>query len=299
MRLELPPLNAVPAFEAAARYKSFTKAAEELFVTHGAVSRQVKNLEEYLGQPLFLRLARSLELTEVGHSYLEVARESLTLLSEGTAELRERQQNKPITISVIPSFAVRWLVPRLDRFYRAHPGVEVLLNASFSMVNFGKEDIDLAVRLGCGNWAGLNSDLLMTTDTIPVCSPAKMQGDHALLVPANLSYHRLLHDATRDDWRAWLRLAGVKGVDSQRGSLFNDHNVLLQAAIDGLGVALARKRLVQQDLASGRLIQPFPLSLPSEVAFYIVYPKRRSSDPKLELFRNWLLEEANAVKDAL
>lgn len=296
MRLELPPLNAIPAFEAAARHKSFTRAAEELYVTHGAISRQVKNLEEYLGQQLFRRLPRSLELTPPGRTYLEVVRQSLSLLSDGTKDMRRHQQDKPITISVIPSFAVRWLVPRLDRFYRAHPGIEVLLNASFSMVDFSKEDIDLAIRLGGGNWGGLNSELLMTIDITPVCSPALMEGEHPLDSPGSLAHHTLLHDTTRDGWRAWLRLSGVKGVDHQRGPLFNDHNVLLQAAIDGLGVGLARKRLVKDDLANGRLVQPFPVWLPSEVAYYIVFPKRRSN-PKLDAFKSWLLEEANNEKD--
>lgn len=291
MRLELPPLNAVPAFEAAARHKSFTRAAEELFVTHGAVSRQVKNLEEYLGQPLFRRLPRSLELTEAGVAYLEIVRQSLTTLSEGTAEVRRRHQNKPITISVIPSFAVRWLVPRLDRFYRAHPGIEVLLNASFAMVDFNKEDIDMAVRLGRGSWPSLQAELLMTIDITPVCSPELLKREE-LQEPPDLARHTLLHDTTRDGWRAWLRLAGVRGVDHQKGPLFNDHNVLLQAAIDGLGVALARKRLVRDDLEKGRLVQPFPLSLPSEAAYYMVSPKRSSVDPKLDAFRNWLIAEA-------
>ncbi len=298
MRLELPPLNAIPAFEASARHKSFTRAAEELFVTHGAISRQVKNLEDYLGQQLFRRLPRSLELTPAGRIYLEVVRQCLSQLSDGTKDMRRHQQDKPITISVIPSFAVRWLVPRLDRFYRAHPGIEVLLNASFAMVDFSKEDIDMAIRLGGGTWGGLNSDLLMTIDITPVCAPSLMAGDHSLTAPGSLAHHTLLHDTTRDGWRAWLRLAGVEGVDHQRGPLFNDHNVLLQAAIDGLGVALARKHLVREDLSSGRLIQPFPVWLPSEVAYYIVYPKRRAND-KLEAFRNWLLDEASKDEEGV
>ncbi len=298
MALELPPLNAVQAFEAAARHLSFTRAAEELFVTHGAVSRQVKKLEEHLGVLLFKRLPRSLALTEQGAVYFPIVQEALRRLSDGTRLMLKPALQNTLTVSVIPSFAARWLVPRLERFYQRYPDWDVLLNASFQLADFERENIDMAIRYGGGKWPGLHSVLLMTLDFVPVCAPAIMEGPHPLLKPDDLRHHTLLHNLSRDDWKSWFWLAGVEDIDPGRGPTFNDHNITLQAAIDGLGVALAREQLIDADLKAGRLVIPFELRMPIKASYYIVCPQATVNQPKIKAFREWLLEEAGSTRAA-
>ncbi|WP_272932504.1 transcriptional regulator GcvA [Sulfidibacter corallicola] len=283
---------AVRVFEVAARHLNFTAASKELFVTPGAVSRQIKLLEDHFEVRLFNRMARGLELTEEGRFYYRVAHEALKRLEEGSAQLKRRGREGPLKVTMIPSFAVHWLVPRLEGFYRTHPDTEVLLDASFRTVDLHREDMDMGIRLGKGTWPGLHAELLMTFDWVPVCAPHIMEGDHPLREPNDLAHHILLHAVTRDNWSGWLKMAGAASVSLDRGPLFNDFNVMIQAARDGLGVALGRSALVRTDLEAGRLVQPFDIAFPSQTAYYVVCAEERSSHPKIAAFRDWLLHEA-------
>ncbi|MDX1514041.1 MAG: transcriptional regulator GcvA, partial [Gammaproteobacteria bacterium] len=231
MARKLPPLNALRAFEAAARHLSFTRAAEELHVTQAAVSHQVKSLEEYLGIKLFRRFNRSLLLTDEGQAYLPTMTKAFDLMSDATSRLVKKDPAGPLTVSVLPSFAARWLVPRLGRFRRAHPEIDLRIDPATQLVDFGRGDVDVGIRYGRGEYPGLRSDRLMEEDIFPVCSPALLDGEHPLKDPEDLAHHTLLHDDGHGDWRTWLLAAGVDGVDPTRGPIFTDSSMLIQAAM--------------------------------------------------------------------
>lgn len=293
MSRRLPPLNALRAFEAAARHLSFTRAAEELHVTPAAISHQVKALEEHLGVKLFRRLNRALLLTDAGQACLPGLKEGFDRLAEVTERVRAQDRAGPLTVSVLPSFAARWLVPRLGRFVAAHPDIEVRLVASDALADFARDEADVAVRYGGGAWPELRADRLFTEDIFPVCSPVLLAGPHPLRTPADLCHHTLLHDQDlREDWRMWLLAAGVSGLDPARGPSFSHTSLLLQAAADGQGVALGRSVLVADDVAAGRLARPFDISLPAGFAYYVVYPERAADRPNIQALRDWLLGEA-------
>jgi LysR family glycine cleavage system transcriptional activator len=293
MARRLPPLKSLPDFEAAARHLSFTKAADELHVTHGAVSRQVKGLEDHLGVPLFRRLNRALLLTDAGQAYLPVVREMLERLAEATERLRQRDRAGDLTVSTTASFAAKWLVARLARFRAIHPEIDVRLQASDHIVDFARDDVDVAIRYGRGRYPGLAIDRLITEHYVPVCGPALLQGEHPLRRPADLRYHPLIHeDGTEVDWGMWLRAAGVSGVDASRGVKYSHSNLTIQAAIANDGVALGRSALIEEDLAAGRLVKPFDIKLQSELAYYLVLPPGALARPKIAAFRDWLLAEA-------
>jgi LysR family glycine cleavage system transcriptional activator len=296
----LPPLNALRAFEASARHLSFTKAAGELNVTQAAVSHQIKALEARLGVALFKRLNRALLLTDAGQAYLPAVRDAFDAIARATAQVtrRGRPEPKVLTVSVLPSFAAKWLVPRLGRFREAHPDIDVRISADHHMTDFGREDVDMAVRYGQGDYPGLDCVRLMTEDVFPVCSPRLLQGRHPLRTPADLRFHTLLHDDFRVDWRIWLLAAGVQDVDPERGPAFTDSSMVVQAAVEGQGVALARSVLAAADLAAGRLVKPFDVSMPARWAYYAVCPKARRDDRRIKAFRDWLLAEAEQTKRA-
>ena len=296
MAERLPPLIAVRYFEAAARHLSFTKAAQELHVTHSAVSHQIKALEEWLGVPLFRRLNRSLMLTEAGQAYARPVRESLEKLGEASRALRSREQTGTLTVSVIPSFAAKFLVPRLGGFRRAHADIDVRISASERLVDFAREDVDVAIRYGRGNWPGLRIDRLVRENIFPVCSPQLLAGPAALRVPADLLQHTLMHDSDWPEsmWQRWLAVAGVKAEQLKPSLSFNYSNLMIQAAIDGLGVALSQEALVRDDLASGRLVRPFDIDMPGDYAYYVVTPEAAAERPKVKAFREWLLAEIAA-----
>jgi LysR family transcriptional regulator, glycine cleavage system transcriptional activator len=296
MAERLPPLNALRSFEVAARHLSFTKAAEELHVTHSAISHQIKALEEWLGVPLFRRLNRSLMLTEAGQSYARPVRESLEKLGEASRALRAREQTGTLTVSVMPSFAAKFLVPRLGGFRRAHPDIDVRTSANERLVDFAREDVDVAVRYGRGNWPGLRVDWLVRENLFPVCSPKLLSGPLPLATPADLLQHTLMHDSDWPDsmWSRWLSVAGVKTEPFKSSLSFNYSNLMIQAAIDGLGVALAQEALVRDDLANGRLVKPFDIDMPSDYANYVVTPEATAERPKVKAFREWLLAEMAA-----
>ncbi len=295
MARRLPPLNALRAFEAAARHLSFSRGADELHVTHAAVSHHVKALESFLGVALFHRLTRAVRLTGAGRAYLPVLREAFDRIAETTERLRAEDVPGPLTVSVTPSFASHWLVPRLARFYAAHDDVDVRLSPSVKLVDFGRDDVDLAVRYGAGDWPGVRAEHLLKLDRFPVCSPALLGGPRPLRTPADLRHRTLLHEESGEGWREWLLAAGVEGIDLSRGPTFTDSALLQQAAIAGLGVAVGYGALVADDLASGRLVKPFDIALPDAFGFYIVCPEAAAARPRVKVFRDWLVSEAGAA----
>jgi len=295
----LPPLKSLRAFEAAGRHLSFTRAANELNVTQAAVSHQIKALETWLDVPLFKRLNRALLLTEPGQHYLHSVRRALEILADATQQITAAGGGDPLTISVMPSFGAKWLVTRLVRFSTAHPEIDLRFSAEDDLVDFARDDVDVAIRFGRGSWSGLRADLLMRQDVFPVCSPKLIEaGPHPLKAPGDLRHHVLLHERPASyDWRTWLLAAGVDGIDPVRGPSFSHAHVLLQATIDGQGVALGATPLVDDDLAAGRLVKPFDLTLPGEWAYYVVFPEERSNEPNIQSFRDWIVGEARREPD--
>jgi len=296
MARNLPPLNALRAFEAAARHLSFTKAARELHVTQAAVSHQIKGLEEYLGVPLFHRHRKAVLLTEAGQLCLPGLRDGFDRLAAAVDSIRNLDNANVLTVTTPPSFAAKWLVPHLDQFRTAHPDFEVRIDASTNLVDFERENVDVAIRYGSGSYPGLESELLFGIEVFPVCSPRLCKGRHGLRTPADLKWHTLLHTEWRargeePDWRMWLLAAGVPDVDWTRGPQFNDVTVAIQAAIEGQGVALGRGALVAADLKAGRLVRPFRLSVAGRFRYYLVYPAAALKRPKVAAFRDWLLQE--------
>jgi len=288
----LPPLKALRAFEAAARHLSFTRAAEELYVTQAAVSHQVKQLEQHLGVRLFQRLNRALMLTPEGQSYLLPVRRAFEMLEDATARLVELEPRGPVSVSVLPSFASRWLVPRLGRFRERWPEADVRVAPDVRVVDFRRDQIDVAIRYGTGDYPGLYVRQLMTEVIFPVCSPELLVGGRRLREPADLAGFTLLHDDGHGVWRMWLAEAGVDEKLAERGYVFTDSSLLVQAALAGQGVALARGALVADELEAGRLVRPFDRSLPARFAYYVVCPESTAERPLVRAFIDWLREEA-------
>jgi LysR family transcriptional regulator, glycine cleavage system transcriptional activator len=294
---QLPPLSTLRSFEAAARLLSFSKAADELFVTHGAVSRAIKHLEDHLGIPLFHRTTRAVQLTQAGTSYAASVRDTLDRLAAATALIADQKNLGVLGVSTLDSFAGKWLLPRLFRFRQQHPDIDVRLATSSKLADFVNDGIDIAIRYGVGRYPGLTADLLMMEDVAPMCSPKLLEGPHPLRVPEDLKYHTLIHDDFEIDWGMWLISAGVGGVDAHRGPSFQSSVLAVQAAVQGDGVVLGRTALVADDLRAGRLVKPFTLSLPSDLAYYVVYPNQAAERPKIRAFRDWLLEEVRLYQE--
>jgi LysR family transcriptional regulator, glycine cleavage system transcriptional activator len=292
MLRRLPPLNALKAFEAAARHESFTRAAEELCVTQGAVSHQVKALETELGLKLFTRERQRLLITEQGREYLAVLRDAFDRIALGTERLRERQTSGVLTVSTSPDFAAKWLVNRLGHFLEAHPEIDLRVSATMHHVDFAREDVDVAVRHGEGDWPGLDSVRLAPEELFPVCSPKLMSGPRAVRVPADVIKHPLLHMEDRQNWARWLDAAGVRDTGAVHGPVLNRASMLIDAAVDGQGIALARTTLAAWDLINGRLVRPFPIAMRLTKSYWIVSPKATAAVPKIRAFRDWLLAEA-------
>ena len=293
MGRRLPPLNAVRAFEAAARHLSFTRAAEELNVTQAAVSHQVKALEERLGVLLFRRLNRGLLLTDPGTLYLKDLEDILDRLEQATERLRASEAAGLLTVSTGTSFASKWLVPRLQRFRERRPDIDVRIDADDMLTDFRRDNVDVAIRFGRGQYPGLHSVRLLQDVVFPVCSPKLLEGEHPLRTPDDLRHHTLLHDVdVVEDWRSWLHAAGLTDIDPSRGPRFSHTAMLIEAAIAGQGVGLGRGSMVGRDVKEGRLVQPFSLSLRQEFAYWVVSPETTADKPKIAQFRAWLLEEA-------
>ncbi len=297
MTRRLPPLNALRAFEAAARHLSFTKAAEELFVTQAAISHQVKALEEALDLQLFRRLNRRLMLTDAGQLYLPALTEAFDAIDSATARLRADEDAGRLVVSIANSLAAKWLLPRLPRFRDRHPEIEVEISAADRLVDFDRDNVDMAIRHGLGDYPGLRVDPLMKDTVFPVCSPGLLAGPVPLREPGDLRHHSLLHDDVgpfeAPDWPQWLADAGVTGAWANRGQRYSHSSLVLQAAIDGQGVALGRSTLVALDLEAGRLAMPFGPALPSHYACFVVSPTATADRPKIKAFREWLFDEAD------
>jgi LysR family glycine cleavage system transcriptional activator len=294
MRRSLPPLNALRSFDAAARHQSFTRAAEELCVTQGAVSHQVKALETGLGLQLFKRERNGLVITEAGRDYLTVVRDVFDQLELATDRLLQRQRSGTITLSTSPDFAAKWLVSRLGRFAEAYPEIELKLAALMHRVDFAREDVDLAIRHGDGRWPELDAVNLSDEELFPVCSPSLMTVRGGLHEPEDVLKFPLLHLDDRRDWSRWLAAAGHSGEGQLHGPILNHASMLVDAAIEGQGIALARTMLAANDLIAQRLVRPFRAAIPLRNTYWIVCPKVTRSLPKIVAFRDWLLEEVAA-----
>jgi LysR family transcriptional regulator, glycine cleavage system transcriptional activator len=299
MLRRLPSLNALKAFEAAARHESFTRAAEELFVTQGAVSHQVKALEAELGFKLFNRERQRLVITDAGREYLNVVRDAFDRIALGTARLTQRQSSGVLTVSTSPDFAAKWLVHRLGRFGELHPGIDLRVSATMHHVDFAREDVDMAVRHGVGeaSWQGLAGERLASETLFAVCSPALLRKTRKKLAPADVLDMPLLHLDDHGGWKRWLDAARVKAPKSLHGVVLNRESMVIDAAINGQGVGLARSTLAAWDLINKRLVAPFPVSLPLASAYWIVAPQATAELPKIATFRSWLLAEAETDRN--
>ncbi|MEO6841494.1 MAG: transcriptional regulator GcvA [Bradyrhizobium sp.] len=291
MTPRLPSLNGLRAFEAAARHLSFTNAASELNVTQTAISHQIRRLEEELGIRLFVRQNRALTLTPEAKDYLPGVRAAFNDLRFATDRLLRKDSEHVLTVSTLASLAAKWLLPRLSSFQEAHPGIDVRITTSSTLVDFKSGDVDAAIRYGRGHWPGVRADWLTADELFPVCSPALLEGSNALKCPQDLAHHTLLHSSGGydDDWRLWLTAAGLPtDISKQPGLTFDLILVTVQAAIDGIGVAMGRTSYVEADIAKGRLVVPFKITLPADAGFYLVSPQGRADSPKLAAFRQWL-----------
>lgn len=297
LAVRLPPLNALRVFEASARQLSFTKAAEELFVTQAAVSHQIKLLEEHLGLKLFMRKNRALLLTEEGQSYFLDIKDIFTSLYEATEKLLARGSKGAITVSLQPSFAIQWLVPRLTSFNLQHPEIDVRIKAVDQDENSLTQDVDIAIYHGRGRWPNVHAEKLHTEYLIPVCSPLIITDKKPLNTIHDLANHTLLHDTSRRDWKRWFKEANVKGMNVNHGPIFSHSAMVVQAAVHGQGVALAQSVLAKPDLDAGRLVNLFDHRLVSKNAFYIVCREHQLEVGKIASFRQWVLDTVAAEEE--
>lgn len=288
----LPPLNAVRAFEAAARHLNFNQAARELNVTASAISHQVKALEDYFGVKLFNRLPRNVSLTPKGRDYLPAVSAALDQLDAASRRLSRHTTDVPLNLGCAPTFAMGWLIPHLSDFHDEYPEIDVRLTLTpiTREIDFGASDTDVVIMYGTpGSWPNLVAHQLMSEELVPVCSPALLK-EHPLETPGDLRSVTLLHSIPRmGQWRNWLHIAGVEGVDSKRGLRFQTTPLSISAAAAGAGVAIANRRFVEADLKAGRLVVPFEIDLPSDSGYFLIYPKESADDPRISAFREWLL----------
>jgi LysR family glycine cleavage system transcriptional activator len=304
MRRRLPPLNSLRAFEAVARHLSVTKAADELAVTPAAVSHQIKSIEDHLGVELFQRAKGVLLLTDAGQAILPGIRDGFERFAAAIEQIDNLGDAGVLTISVAPSFAAKWLLPRLEGFQDKHPEIDVRVGASMTLTNFQTDGVDLAIRYGAGKYPDLHCERLLDEAVFPVCSPKLLDGPHGLAALADLKHQTLLHDDSPDDdpscptWPMWLKAAGAKEIDGARGPKFNQSSLVIEAAVLGRGVALAKASLAAADLAEGRLIKPFGTALPVDFAYHVVCPEAKLALRKVVLFRDWLRAQAASFAGA-
>ncbi|MDB5449467.1 MAG: transcriptional regulator, LysR family [Phenylobacterium sp.] len=303
-RRRLPPLNALRAFEAAARHLNFSRAADELSVTPGAVSQQIQNLEDYVGAALFKRTPKGLLLTDAAQTALPALREAFDRLAEAASLLTAAVDGRRLTLTAAPSFAAKWLVPRLGHFEQLHPQVDVWLSAGLELVDLTAGEVDIAIRYGAGRYPGLEVKRLLSETVIPVVSP-ELLNEQPLDTPDDLKNHILLHDGSPDpddscpDWTMWLAARGLRGVDAMRGPRCNQSSLVIEAAMNGRGVALAKRTLAQADLDAGRLIAPLQIATAVDFAYYLVHPKAKGRLPQVKAFISWIEAEALAHEQAL
>jgi LysR family transcriptional regulator, glycine cleavage system transcriptional activator len=286
----LPSTTGLRTFETSARLLNFTRAAEELNLTQGAISHQIRELEEVLGVRLFDRRHRGLALTEAGRIYLIHTREALESLRAGAEALGKR--DAVLTVTVSPNFANKWLVPRLGNFSAAHPEIDLRISAARRHTDFATDDIDLAVRHGTGDWPHLHVQRLCPEEIFPVCGPGLLTPGALLERPGDLRRHTLLHDRDRTGWRQWLITFGVPADIADHGPVFSDTSLAIDAAVAGQGVALARSALAIHDLDGRRLVRPMTESVSAAFAYWIVCPKASANESKIAIFRDWLVAQA-------
>ncbi len=300
----LPSLNSLRAFETAGRLLSFSKAADELNVTPGAISQQIRGLEEFLEIKLFKRRNRSIILTDSGQIFLPLLSDGFSTITEAVDSVRRSQRDGPLTISAAPSFTSKWLIPRLCKFQALHTEIDVRIDASSRLVDFLREDIDVGIRFGTGEFAGLDSIYLFSYDLIPVCSPDLMHEGKGLHDLSDIRHHTLLHsddtefDPSWPDWAMWLATAGVDDVDANRGIYFSQGEMVIEAAIEGQGIALAGSVMAAGAIQSGRLVQPFETRLPVRLSFHFVTTRQKSRSSKVGAFRQWVLDESAYLREA-
>ena len=301
----LPSLNALRAFEAAGRHLSFSKAAEELHVTPAAVGHQVKALEHDLGSVLFDRLNRALQLTPAGQSLLPGLSEVFYRVTEVVETFRRRDLNRPLTVSMPPSFGATWLMPRLERFRTLHPDIDIRLDADNRIVDLVHDDVDVGLRYGLGDYPGMRVDCLLSEEVFPVCSPRLLGAEHPLRDLDDLRWHTLLHvdgyaqDDYWPDWNMWLHSARIGDIEVRRGLHFSHTSLALQAAVNGQGVVLGSRVLAGNDLKEGRLVRPFAYGSRMSFAYYMVCPEVLADEPRIAAFREWIIEEAAAAETAV
>ena len=289
MRRFLPPLSALRAFEAAARQLNFTRAAEELHLTQGAISHQMKALEAGLGVTLFRRQGRRLLLTDAGQRFAVRVRAVLTELAESVAAIAGKPDSRVLTVSMLPSFAARWLIPRLAAFQRRHPEIDIHVSASHALAEFGAGGVDLAVRFGRGGWPGVVAEKLFDEEVFPVASP-RLVAKRWPLKPRELDRFPLLR-SEREPWTPWFRAIGLAREEPKRGPIFSDEILMLEAAEQGIGIALARGAIAAPEIAAGRLLRLFPDRVPPRSAYYLVYPRASETLPAVAAFRQWIMSE--------
>lgn len=295
----LPPLNGLRAFEAAARHLSFSRAAEELYVTPAAISHQIKGLEDYLGVTLFRRLPRTVHLTDEAQRVLPAITEAFDKLDQATSMLKESETSGVLTVTSAPTFAAKWLLPHLSEFTDAYPDINVRLDARLETVDFDKEGVDIGVRLGNGKYPGMRTNRLFAESVVPVCHPKFLEGDNRLRMPSDLKHHTLLHvdwgnkiEGPVPDWMMWLRSAGIDDVDPTRGPVFTVEEMAIAAAVRGTGIALASTYAVAEDLERGALVVPFARRIEAAASYWVVAPERTADTAKVKAFRDWILARA-------
>lgn len=303
---QFPGLRSLRAFDAAANHLSFTKAADEMGVTPAAISHQIKELEDQLRITLFIRTSRTMRLTREGEILYTAAHESIEVLTRALHRIKRLENRNQIRVSSTPSVAAKWLVPRLDGFLAAVPGADVRIDVSNTLIDFDRDDIDVAIRFGAGKYPGLRSDLLFRDSLSPVCNPIIITKEKPLRVPKDLLRHNLIHldwqsqGAPWPNWRMWMQAAGISDFDDKRGLHFGQASLTIQAALDGQGVALGDSNLVADDLATGRLVKPFELSLkaPSAFSYHLITRLDTTDAPIVNAFRDWCLAEAQIGRDS-
>lgn len=302
MLRHIPGLAGLKAFDASARHLSFTRAAQELNVTPAAVSHQIKELEDMIGVILFQRTSRHMQLTRQGAILKPAIADALEGLTRALQRIRQSDNPTQVRVTASPSIAAKWLVPRLDRFLESSPEADVRIDVSSSVLDFERDDVDVAIRFGDGNYPGLAVDKLFHDSIFPVCSPELLKRRKPLREPRDLLQHTLIHleyeaqGAVWPNWRMWMLAAGIKDFNDKRGLHFSQTSLAVQAAIDGHGIALGESSLVEYDLAVGRLVKPFELSLksPAQFAYHLITRRDTSDRPMTRAFRDWIIAEAAA-----
>ena len=295
-----PPLKSLRAFESAARNLSISKAADELYVTPGAISQQIKILEEHLEVQLFNRLHRRILLTDAGQMLLPGIQQGLGSIHVALRDLESVTRKRPVTITTPPSFAIKWLVPRLKLFRTQFPNIDVRIDTSIEVVDLAYSDIDIAIRFGSGDYPGMDTSLLMHQEVFPVCSPNLIRKEYPLNHPSDLRHYDILKfdediwDSDWPDWQMWLMVAGAEDIDTSRGISYNQQELLVEAAVEGQGIALVGSVSAAADLASGKLIKPFEQTYPLDLAYYLVTTPGKANYPGIPEFRNWIMDQVSS-----